>query len=139
MTYNCTRPVALVDRELCKAMEASIFIAFYNEPRWCITNTKVEHLASLHKLMQAIHQLWNASREVPPVNVEQIEIARLKSLDQEINTEEKNLETLKASSSGLQKEADTLQSKIDDAGGEKLKKKKLIIADLQEVNILLRN
>lgn len=64
------------------------------------------------------------------------ESTRLKSLDQEIKTEEKNLETLKASSSSLQREADSLQSKIDDAGGEKLKKKKLIIADLQEVNVV---
>ena len=48
---------------------------------------------------------------------------------------EKELQSLKASSSGLQKEAESLQAKVDNAGGEKLKKKKASVSKLQEASI----
>lgn len=80
IAYNCTRPVALIHRELCETMEASIVVALYDEPRWSVTDPKIEDLASQYKLVQAIHELWYAGREVPPMDVKEIKVVGLKSL-----------------------------------------------------------
>ena len=58
---------------------------------------------------------------------------RLQSLESDISSAESDLAGLKKSSQGPQGEADSLQAKIDSAGGQKLKQKKLEVSKLQEV------
>ena len=65
------------------------------------------------------------------------EANRLKVLEADIKAAEKQLGSLTTSSAGLTREADSLQAKIDAAGGETLKKKKLIIANIQEVKAFI--
>ena len=60
------------------------------------------------------------------------EAARVKSLETEIARDEKELSTLKRKSEGLTSKAEALESSIANAGGEKVKRQRALVAKLQE-------
>lgn len=69
--------MSLIHRELREAVEASIVVALHNNPCWGITNPEVDDFARHDKLMQTVHQLRDAGREVPPMEVEEVDVVSL--------------------------------------------------------------
>jgi hypothetical protein len=50
--------------------ERLTFVGFADDPSRRVTDSEVQDLAILNHMVQALHQLWDAGREVPPVHVE---------------------------------------------------------------------
>lgn len=55
-------------------------ISLADNPSRCITDTQIQHLPTLHKLVQALHHLGDTSCEVPPMHIEQVNIVCLELL-----------------------------------------------------------
>jgi len=93
---------ALIDDEWGLSMCLCVFIAFDDEPSWCIRNTlreeinlsktripvelnirhtyEVKNLPFLHEIMQSIHYLLRRCMVVPVVKIEDVDICCPESL-----------------------------------------------------------
>ncbi len=83
--------MALVNRERCLSSHLSVHIGLGDEPGRCIRNTldlllqyslwkrteayEVQDLSLHYQRMQAIHDLRHRGLKVPPVNVEDVDVA----------------------------------------------------------------
>ena len=56
-------------------------IRLADHPGRRITNTQVQDLAPLHHMVQALHDLWDARGEVPPMQIQHIYVVRLQLLE----------------------------------------------------------
>jgi hypothetical protein len=55
---------------------------------------EVEHLARKDEAVKGLHQLRNAGGEVPPVDVEEVDVGSVESLEGPFNTEMHGLEAV---------------------------------------------
>ena len=84
-------PMALIDRELCESVETRIVVALDHQPRRCVRDAEIDHLAVLNHMMQAVHELRNAGREVPPVHIKQVDVVRLQLLQTRLDRDSQAL------------------------------------------------
>jgi hypothetical protein len=55
-------------------------ISLTNNPSRRITNPQIQHLPTRHQLIQALHHLRHARREIPPMHIQQVDVIRLQFL-----------------------------------------------------------
>lgn len=78
-------PLALVDRELPQIVITRVLVGLRNDPGRCVTDTEIEHLALCDEVVQALHDLRDGSGEVPPVNVQQVNVVCLELSQRSLN------------------------------------------------------
>jgi len=65
---------------LTQAVAASVLVGFANDSRRGVADAEVNDLALFAYGVQAEHELGDAGCEVPPVNVEDVDVGRLELL-----------------------------------------------------------
>jgi len=66
-------------------MRTSIFVGLDNNPSRCVRDTKIENLASSDQSIETMHDLLNTSGEIPPMNIQQIDIIRTHLLQRTVD------------------------------------------------------
>ena len=58
--------------EVCRKYGVKLltFIRFRHDPRWGVTDTKVENLARLYKTIKCRHEFIDLGGVVPPMNIQ---------------------------------------------------------------------
>ena len=72
--------MALVYTELSKSMASGILVRLADNPRWCVTDTQVQHFTSYDQVMQRLHQFRDGGGSVPPVKIQEVNVGSLKLL-----------------------------------------------------------
>ena len=62
-------------------MVARVLIGLGHHPCRSVRDAEVEDLAGCDDVVEGLHQLGNGSRELPPVDVEQVDVVSLKLLE----------------------------------------------------------
>ena len=68
------RPPALIDDELAQPVVARVLVGLADDPRGRVADAEVEDLAGADEVVERLHELGDGGGEVPPVDVQQIDI-----------------------------------------------------------------
>lgn len=82
----------MVNDEGSLASELSVRVGLGNDPCRSIRYTEVEDLARRDKVMETVHDFLHAGGVVPPVNIENIDIAGAKLLERVLDREMQRLD-----------------------------------------------
>ena len=69
-------PSALVNHEWRLVGHLSISIGFCNNPRGHVGSTKIEDFALNNNVVESVHDFFDGTGVVPPVNIEDVDIVR---------------------------------------------------------------
>lgn len=73
-------PFALVDAELGQGVIAGVLVGFADDPGRGVADSQVEDLPCGDEMVQRLHDLWDGSCEIPPMDVQYINVGRLQVL-----------------------------------------------------------
>ena len=74
-------PEALVDAELREALLAGVFVGLGDDPGGGVADAEVEDFARGDGVVEGVHDFGDRGGVVPPVDVEQVDVARLEFLE----------------------------------------------------------
>ena len=66
-----------LDGELGQRIQPGVLVRPRDDPRGCIRDGKVQHLAGLHEGVQGVHELLYRGRVVPPVHEKYVDVLGL--------------------------------------------------------------
>src|SRR5690242_13306872 len=64
---------------MCRSLPLT-FICFADDPSRGVTNSKVQYLSAVDHSIEGLHQFWDRCCEVPPMNVQQVNVISLEFL-----------------------------------------------------------
>ena len=67
-------PLALVDHKWSLSLLLRIPVGLGDDPRWRIRYTQIQDLSGHNELMKAVHNFLNRRVEVPPVQVQDVDV-----------------------------------------------------------------
>lgn len=73
-------PLALVDAEGREGVIASVLVGLADDPRRSVADAEVDDFPSGDHVVQRLHELGDGGCEVPPMDIEQINVVRLQLL-----------------------------------------------------------
>ena len=74
-------PEALVDGELREALLTGVLVCLADDPGGGVADAEVEDFSRRDDVVERVHELGDRSGVVPPVDVEQVDVARLEFLE----------------------------------------------------------
>lgn len=73
-------PATLIDAELTKTVVPGVLVGLGNNPGRRVRYSQVQNLALGDEGVQTLHELRDGAAEIPPVNVEKVDVVRLQLL-----------------------------------------------------------
>lgn len=77
-------------------MSTGVFIGLADNPGWSVADAEVEHFALLDQGIEALHDFGNAGCIVPPVDVQDVDVADLQLAQARIHADAQRLQPVSA-------------------------------------------